>query len=321
MPQILISIFLYVVSIFLILRFSVTLFNFLSNPKLGHYGRKFTDLISVVVVGQPSKAGDVIKSLQNQDYRHIEILINNENSPLSELMAKVQGKYLLVLDQDTIVKNGLLNSMIYRMKVFDLAMLSLIPSKKSGDFKSNIFSPITELVLLNLLPLRLVRLLRSTAFSATDPRCMFFESRIYRENNWLDEEDQSVPAASRVSALIKERKLNSEILIANKMLYYNKDLNAAQYGDDLFQILGNNSLGALAYLGMVFFGPIVMFWNLPITILALPLGLVFLGRIMISFLTDQNPIINIILHPLQMVAMTYFLVVAVAKKIFTAEKI
>ncbi len=206
--------------------------------------------------------------------------------------------------------------MIYRMKVFDLSLLSLIPNKTITDFRSRIFSPLADFVLINLLPLRLVKLLTQSAFSAADSRCMFFEASMFKENNLLDEDGEKLLPANRISALIKEKKFNSEILIANKMLLYNNPTTLAKYGDDLFQVLGNNVFGTFAYLTLVFVGPLVVLLNFEMAFFTLPLALIFLGRIMISFLTGQSPISNVILHPLQMLSMACLLVSAILKKLF-----
>ncbi|MGY4386675.1 hypothetical protein ACVWYN_003731 [Pedobacter sp. UYP24] len=319
MMQSLILIFFYIVLLFLILRFTVTLFNFLSNPKLGHYGRKFSDLISIIIFEENDEDGDLIKSICKQDYENIEILTLYNNSILSDLIAKSQGKYLLILDKHTVVKNGLINSMIYRMKVFDLALLSLIPNKTITDFKSRIFNPLADLVLINLLPLRLVKLLNLSAFSAADSRCMFFEASMFSANNWLDEDEENLLPANRICALIKEKKLNSEILIANKMLWDNNLVTPTKCGDDLFRVLGNNISGAFAYLMLVVVGPIVMLWNFEMAFFTLPIGLIFLGRIMNSFLVGQNPVSNVLLHPLQMLSMAGLLISAMLKKLFTKQ--
>jgi hypothetical protein len=42
-------------------------------------------------------------------------------------------------------------------------------------------------------------------------------------------------------------------------------------------------------------------------LLVLPFGLIFLSRVMTSFLSAQHPVPNILLHPLQMLALVLLL--------------
>lgn len=311
--------FLYIVLLFLILRFTVTLFNFLSNPKLGHYGRKFSDLVSVIITREEGVEQNLLDSLDKQDYRNIEILLQKDTESLTELVERAKGKYLLFVDEHLLLKAGLMNSMIYRMKVFELALLTLVPNRDFNGLIDRVLSPLPDMVIINLLPLRLVRLLRSPVFSAAEPKCMLFDANIYKSNDWLTEAEEKGWPVTRVGRLVKERQYKLEILIANRMLWY-KTMGSANYQNDLLQSFGNNIFSALTYLILVVFGPLLMLLNFEGSFIALPLGLIFLARIMISFLTDQNPVASLVLHPLQMFSLTFLIVEASVKKLMTIGK-
>jgi len=47
-------------------------------------------------------------------------------------------------------------------------------------------------------------------------------------------------------------------------------------------------------------------------LLIMPVGLIFLTRVMISFLVRQNPLLNVLLHPVQMI----MLFIALSKAVF-----
>ena len=72
---------IYSIFVFLILRFAVTLFNFISNPKLPNAGRHYTDLVSILIPVSHNHFGlrQLLKSINEQDYEHFEVLIFDDS--------------------------------------------------------------------------------------------------------------------------------------------------------------------------------------------------------------------------------------------------
>ena len=296
--------FIYIVLVFLILRFSVTVFNFLSNPKLGHYGKKFDDKVSLIISNSSGNLTALQKSISVQDYKNLEILQVDVKEDLAEAALGARGKYLLFLDSDCIIKNGLLNSLIYRTKVFNLKFLVLIPNRSPKTFIDYLLQPIPEFVLLNMMPLRLIRLMNLPALVPGNDRYLFYDAADYRAKHNGDSEDT------------KDKKV--ETLLANGMLLSNQEASVRNVTKDLVRIFDGNLIVVLIYLTLLIVGPIVLISNFEFAFVALPIGLIFLTRIMSSFLTRQNPIINIILHPIQMVVLTGLLLAGMFKRLFTS---
>ncbi|RZK74183.1 MAG: hypothetical protein EOO92_17470 [Pedobacter sp.] len=279
-------IFIYAILVFLVLRFSVTLFNFLSNPKLNKYGRRFTDMVSVILEPLPGEDISVLlDSLKEQDYQHLEVIIKSNLEDEQSVTDKAKGKYLLFLEPDMVVGHGLINNLVYRTKVFNLSLLHIIPTQQLNTAYEWCVFPIKEFIVLNMFPLRLMRLTSSQAIAPVNTGCMFFNAEDYRSNR------------------SRERM---ETLLANGLLINNSD-GANVQGRQLLQVFGNNSLAALIYLLLIIAGPVVMFIYFEPSFVALPIGLIFLSRVMISFLTNENPVINVLLHPVQMLLLSWFL--------------
>ncbi len=286
-------IFIYAILVFLVLRFSVTLFNFLSNPKLNNYGRRFTDMVSVILA--PLQGEDIsvlLDSLKLQDYQNLEVIIKADHEDEQLLADKAKGKYLLFLEPDMVVGNGLINNLVYRTKVFNLSLLHIIPTHQLNTAYEWCVVPIKEFIVLNMFPLRLMRLTSSPAFAMVNTGCMFFNAEDYRSNR------------------SRERM---ETLLANGLLI-NNTAGANVQGRQLLQVFGNNSLAALIYLLLLIAGPIVMFIYFEPAFVALPIGLIFLSRVMISFLTNENPVVNVLLHPVQMTLLSWFLLKEICSK-------
>lgn len=301
--------FLYIVLVFLVLRFSVTLFNFLSNPKMGNYGRYFTDqvLIIIKVKEREEEAEDLIASISAQDYKNYEVLIQPIGAP--DVTAAAKGAYFLFLDANTVLEKGFINSLIYRTTVFKLALLSVIPTPRLAGFIANCLYPLADFLVLNLFPLRLVRLVNHPAFSMANGACLFFDAEVYRQYEWDDRLKDSNLAALEMVKTVKQERLKAELLLGNKMIYLTENsLDVAGFSKRLMLNFSNQPIVALAYLVLVIAGPIVMALTLAPVFLLLPYGLIFLSRLMIAYLSAQKPFPGLLYHPLQMISLTYLLI-------------
>lgn len=339
---------IYIILVFLVLRFSVTLFNFLSNPKLGIYGRHFDDKVSILIEATPDTAVllELLHTLKAQDYYDIEVIIQrNENADQSAELAsfcaadhrfnfrkqktgaaedEATGDYFLFLGTHTIICDGLINSLIYRTKVFNLTLLNIIPTQSINGFFNYCLLPLNNFVLLNLIPLRLIRLFSSPAFSAGTNQCMFFDAAIYKKYEWHRRLKGEMPEALEIIKAVKQEKLKAETLVGNKLIYsyVSEDQNdlIKKTGQRLLRNFGNNSFVALLYLLLIIGGPLYILADYDYRLLILPVGLIFLSRVMISFLSGQNAIWNVLLHPVQMFFLVISLLQAISIRIFQPRK-
>ena len=194
--------------------------------------------------------------------------------------------------------------MIYRAKVYDLALISLVPNRKLNGFFDRCIYPLNDFVLMNIFPMRLIRLINIPAFSVASQPCMFFNADKYRQNLVSGNQD----------------KTKMELLQANGFVYLEDKSDTSSVGKGLLRIFGNNVLAALTYVLLVVFCPIVMAVNFDPAFLALPAGLIFLTRVMISFLTAQNQVVNLLLHPLQVMMLVLVMVKAIAIRLLTLTR-
>jgi len=315
--------FLYAVLLFLVLRFSVTLFNFLSNPKLGHYGKHFTDRVSILILTTEAapQMSRLLASIASQDYKELEILIQKPGISVAELVGQSTGKYLLFLTENSTLAYSFIHNLICRLKTFNLAMLSIIPNYSYKDWLSYCTLPLNDFVLLNILPFRLVRLIPNQAFVTASADCLFFDAKLYKQHNWQQYQGVGSTGSSELMKAVKREKFPVEVLLGNKMIdVMDEKLSLKILSGKLISSLGNQPLIALIYLLLVIVGPVAMGIYFDPILWMLPAGLIFLSRIMISFLTAQSPIWNVLLHPVQMVFLFVFLLKEMAGRIMTAIK-
>lgn len=344
-------IFTYFVLFFLVLRFSVTLFNFLSNPKLPSFRPALTDAVSIVITVKNGESNllNLLQSIISQEHRNVDVIIfhsalDSNDVKLVEAVCEkdarfrlkrgtpgdyawvpeeIKGDYLLFLDSNTAIQKGFLNSLIYRLKVFKIAALSIIPNQVFESFLQKLVLPLSDFVLLNLVPLRLIKLLRSPAFvTVNNSCCLFVDAGLYKQHHWQEKVDGSKGGADLLK-IVKLDRLKAEVLLANKLVYQVSKINPSelfQTATETLRLNFGNMLIELIYLVLVVLGPLIVMIGFDFYIIILPLGLIFLSRVMISFMTGQSPFLNILLHPLQMLMMLVLFVRGVQTHLLTGIK-
>ena len=249
-------ILIYLIFFFLILRFTVTLFNFISNPKLTHSGWKYSELVSILIPARDEEHNilDLLSSIKAQDYENYEVIILDDQSSdntlelctdfckkdkrfkvvsgkelpndwlgknyaCSQLADLAKGEYFIFLDADEIIANGLIHNSIHRMKTNKLSLLSIFTNQLMHTPGEWLVVPLMHFLLLNLLPLRLVMLSQNPAFSAASGQFMMFDAENYRLNKWHEQVKLQVVEDISIMKLIKGSGNRAESLLANGFIY------------------------------------------------------------------------------------------------------
>lgn len=333
--------FFYVVFFFLILRFTVTLFNFISNPKLTHSSKKFEDLVSILIPARNEEENilKLLLSIHQQDYQHFEVIVLDDHSEdktfevvndfcvahpkfrvvkgkslpkgwlgknfaCHQLSEQAKGKWLLFLDADELVLDELINNSLYRMFVNKLSLLSLFTNQITQTAGEKSVVPLMHFLLLNLLPLRLVKLSKLPSLAAASGQFMLFNAKHYAQFKWHYAVKSKVVEDIEIMKKVKSENLKGETLLANGFIFcrmyrnYTECLNG--FSKNLLAGFNNSILALVIYIVMVVLGPvfILIFGNLQLFYFALTL--IIFSRIMISYLSGQNVLVNIIYHPIQM---------------------
>jgi len=344
----------YVVFFFLILRFAITLFNFISNPKLTHSAKHYNDLVSILIPARNEQNNIyyLLESIKNQSYTNIEVIVLDDDSsdrtfaickefssqdsrfsvikgnPLPDnwlgknyachqLAKKAKGKYLMFLDADGIIKDGLINNALHRMKIGNLALLSLFTNQIMGSMGERLVVPLMHFLLLNTFPLRLVKLLDKPSVSAASGQFMLFDAAIYHNNTWHSKVKSEVVEDIAIMKKAKSAGYKTESLLANGYIYcrmyngYTEAING--FSKSLLAGFNNNIAGLVCYVLLVLIGPVFIAFYLDLPLLFFGLTLIVLSRIMISLASGQNVFLNLLLHPFQMFSFIILAVVSLRK--------
>ncbi|MDN3587031.1 glycosyltransferase [Pedobacter aquatilis] len=351
------TVFIYAALIFLVIRFSVTVFNFLSNPKLPRSVKHYDYKVSILIPAR-NEAENIIgllQSIKEQDYQNYEVIVLDDDSSddtfklvddfaqgnpnfsviqggqlpkgwlgknyaCHQLSKVATGNYLLFLDADEEIKRGFINSLIYRTENGSLSLLSIFTNQVMKSIGEKLTVPLMHFILLNLLPLRLVRASKNPAFSAASGQCMFFKASNYHDFEWHERVKDKVVEDVEIMKLVKQQGCKTEALLANGLIYCRmyKNLNESINGfsKNLLAGFGSNIIILLIYQLLVIAWPIILIQNFDLSLLALPLTLVVLSRLMISFLSGQNVLLNLVLHPLQMLFFLLISLISIKKHLF-----
>lgn len=347
---------LLVIFIFLILRFAVTLFNFVSNPKLPRISKPYPDKVSILIPAR-DEAEDILTLLQSiheQDHQNYEVIILDDHSsddtyaicesfaaahpkfkvlkgkPLPQgwlgknyacyqLAQQATGQFFLFLDADERVYNGLLNSTIHRMYLRKLSLLSLFTNQQMVTNGEKVVVPLMHYILLNLLPLRLVYLVKSASVAAASGQFMLFDANLYREHQWHQLAKAKVVEDVEIMKLVKGFKQNGEALLANGMIScrmykgYNEAVNG--FGKNFLAAFNYNVIGFLIYLMLIIAGPVIVVMAMNLNLIFIMIGLMGLTRIMISLLAGQSVSRNLVLHPWQMLTLLLIGITSIQKRL------
>ena len=298
---------------------------------------------------------NLLESIRNQDYQHYEVIILDDHSTDNtqelcarfcrlnkrfriipgkalpkdwlgknyacyQLAAESKGTFLMFLDADETIANGLINNTVHRIKFYRLDLLSLFTNQVMISWGERMIVPLMHFVLLNLLPLRLVKLSKNPAFSAASGQFMLFNADNYRENQWHEQVKGKVVEDIEIMKLVKGYGFKAEALLANGFIFCRMYKNFSEafngFSKNLLAGFNNSVIGLFLYLLLVILGPIAIAYILSLELLLFALALIILSRVMISLMSGQNVWLNIILHPLQLIFMVLISVTSV-KKYFT----
>jgi len=240
---------------FVVLRFTVTLFNFISNPKLTRVSKHYDDLVSILIPARNEEENIVLllESIRRQEYKDYEVIIYDDDSSdrtyaicssfaeldsrfrvikggqlppewlgknhaCDQLAKKAKGSYYLFLDADERVSPGLINSAVHRMKLYNLSLLSLFANQDMETPGEKATVPLLHFLLLNLLPIRLVFLTKSPGIATACGQFMLFDADIYRKNYWHNLVKDRIVEDAEIMRLVKLKGYRGEVLLANGMI-------------------------------------------------------------------------------------------------------
>ncbi|MFO7923244.1 MAG: glycosyltransferase [Bacteroidales bacterium] len=300
---------------------------------------------------EEQKIGSLLNDLLKQDYENTEILVYDDLSedqtprivrefmnrtnrlrllegiPLPggwlgknhacHVLAKAaKGEYLLFLDSDVRISPTLLTNSLAHMKRHRLDLLSVFPEQEMRTFGEKITVPIMNWVLIGLLPLILTRISAISSFSAANGQFMLFRADIYRRNRFHEKIRNIIVEDIEIFRLMKKKGLRTHTVLSNGeiscRMYGSWNESIEGFSRNVSEFFGGSIPLAILFALITTLGIIPVFVYLPAELAIAFVVLLALHRIIISFLSRQPVIRNLLLAPLQQLSFCAMIIRAVS---------
>lgn len=230
-----------------------------------------------------------------------------KNWACHQLSQKAKGNYLLFVDADVELASIAVDLAIKMMTETNTKMLSVFPTQRIKSFGEWLIVPLMNWLLLSFLPLRQVYASKNKSFIAANGQFMLWEKETYL----------SIGGHKQVSnAVVEDMELARKAKQENKIitLLGGNVIFCRMYRNfyDAFKGFSKNfypgfNMNPIIFIGFVLFLFLVFAFS---TFLAMVdstyiivITLIVLSRILISAVSHQNILFNVLLHPIQMIFM------------------
>ncbi len=342
--------------VFVSLRLVISVVNFLSKSYPKYAGLKSSPLLSVLIPArnEEQNIGTVLDDLTAQDYQSIEILVYDDLSedntadmvkaksqadprirclsgkPLPEgwngknhachlLSLNARGDYLLFVDADVRIGNGLFRNALSMAKKNKLQLLSIFPTQEMKTFGEKITVPVMNWILTSLLPLPMVLHSKKPSLAAANGQFMLFEKENYFQHQWHKTFRKEKAEDIAIMKAIKRKGYRGQTLLGDKSVrcrMYSGYHDAIEgFSKNVNAYFGNSYAVAFGFALIVTFGFLVVGLNLGAYFLAVYLLISAAVKAFTAASAKQPVILNVLLFPLQIIALWVMLIVSLKNSI------
>lgn len=326
-------------------RFFIVVANYISLPVLQLNGRSSRQSLVSVLIPARNEAGNIgrlLASLAKQHDAALEILVLDDHSEdntaavvqeaarddrrirllrgkelphgwlgknwaCHQLATEAQGNYLLFLDADVEVEEGLICALMGECENKKLSLLSVFPRQQMATMGEKVVVPIMNFLLLSLLPLRMVYSSSRATLAASNGQCMFFHGETYRKFQWHDSVKKNVAEDIQIMKAVKRSRLKGEVLLGKDgihcRMYRNFGDAVSGFRKNLPEIFAGSGWFMMFHILLSLVILPLAAWYLPLMVTLALCLLIVLMRIAISMLSRQSPVMNVLLHPVQMMSL------------------
>ena len=286
---------------------------------------------------------ECLDSVLNQRYKHFEVIVLDDEStdntykiiqdillksdkikliagkPLPEgwvgknwaccqLAEKAKGEIFLFIDADVRLSD---NALSISMNIFEdkkLNMLSCFPTQQINTMGEWLVVPLMNFFLLSILPLKKVFSSLKKSFTAANGQFILIDKKTYQNVGGHKQVANEVVEDMELARLLKQKGFSILTALGGNSvscrMYDNFRKSFIGFSKNFFPGFKSNFIFFLILI--LFYSAIFIypFFLLPENIYYLiPTALIILIRIFISLSSRQNVLINIVLHPIQIVIM------------------
>jgi glycosyltransferase involved in cell wall biosynthesis len=341
---------------FLTLRLLVALANIFTSQWLKPGKPRGNELVSVLVPARNEERSiqHLIRSLQMQDYKNIEILVYDDlsedrtaemvkelaandqrikliqgvslpkgwlgkNHACHRLAKNAKGEYFLFMDADVTAEPLLISQALAHLQRHKLDLLSIFPQQIMRSFGERITVPLMNWILVSLLPLILTRVSSWSSFSAANGQFMLFNAATYQKHQFHQMVKGSKVEDIIIFRKLKQLRLKGHTILSNgqvKCRMYSQLKEAISgFSKNVFEFFGNSILITVFMALLTSFGFIPVYLALGIEFAIAWLAGVVLLRALVAIASRQSIFQNILLLPFQQLAFLLVILEAIRVRI------
>lgn len=277
---------------------------------------------------------NLLVDLQKQTYKHLEIIVFDDQSTdqTAELVSEIakfdarvrliqstnlpdgwlgknwachslgkeaKGDFLLFIDADVRLDENAVSGSLGYLKRTNSKLLSVFPKQLLFSFGEKLVVPIMNYILLTLLPLILVRYSRFTSLSAANGQFMLFDAKQYTELTPHEKMKAEKVEDINISRLYKSKNLNVACVANNAditcRMYHNYSESVNGFSKNLVMFFGNSYLVAVLFWLITTLGFVPVLLTLQISYFLVLAAMVILTRIIVSIISHQSILNNLML--------------------------
>lgn len=257
---------------------------------------------------------DSTKELLQKFSNHIKIIDGAElpegwlgkNWACHQLSLQAKGKYFLFIDADVRLNEKAVEAAINEINLSETGMLSVFPTQQIKSFSEWLIVPLMNWLLLGLLPLALVYKSKHKSFVAANGQFMLWRKDTYHSIGGHSAVKAKIVEDMEFARLCKLNGIKIKTLLGNELVFCRMYSNLGEamngFSKNFFPGFNINSFSFLIFVLLISIASVYPFfaWN-NFANSSILLIEVVLSRIFISLISKQNILINIFLHPVQMI--------------------
>jgi len=332
---------------FILLQFGVAIVNLIFSQRFPQSNSGFNNLVSVLIPARNEEKtiANLLNDLVLHDYKNIEILVFNDqstdktaeivsgfaqkdarvklinseglpegwlgkNHACHSLSKLANGRYLLFLDSDVRIGNGIIQQTCAFSEKHKLGLLSIFPRQIMVSAGEKAAVPLMHFILLTLLPLILVRKTGFSSLAAANGQFMLFNGDIYRKTFPHEKMKTDKVEDIKIARYYKKEGIKIACITGKEsvscLMYSGFSESVHGFSKNVTQFFGNSFSLAILFWLITTFGFIVVFLALPKTIFISYIIFFILTRITVSIAAKQSVFMNIIFLIPQQLALGLF---------------
>ncbi len=217
-----------------------------------------------------------------------------------------KGEYLVFIDADVRLGEGAISTAISQMKLLNTSMLSIFPTQIMKSIGEFLVVPSMNWLLLTFLPLRFVYKFSHSSFVAANGQFIVFERSAYFQLNGHHAVKNEVVEDMELARKMKKNNFRIITLLGAKLItarmYKTFEDAFNGFSKNFYPGFKTSYLKFSLLLSIIFLVFVISFLLvIHYSKFLIIIGLIILQKSLISIMSHQNVLLNVMLSPLQLI--------------------